>query len=45
MDLDQKIRYVLMAFAAASVVLAGLGLHAGLHLRALDDGGVIDYAL
>ncbi len=42
MELDQKIRYVMFGFTAASVILAGLGLHAGLHLRALEDGGVID---
>jgi hypothetical protein len=42
MELDQKVRYSLMAFTAASVVLAGLGLHTGVHLSALEGGGVAD---
>jgi hypothetical protein len=39
MELDQKIRYALFALAAASVILAGLGFHPGVHLRVLDVGG------
>ena len=47
MELDQKIRYAMWAVTAASVVFAGLALHAGVHLGvhfgALDTGGVVDY--
>jgi len=45
MEIDQKVRYALIAFALASAVLAGLGLHTGhlgLHLRALEGGGNAD---
>ena len=42
MELDQKIRYALLAFTVASLVLAGLGLHAGAHFRVLDRGGRAD---
>ncbi len=42
MELDQKVRYALLALAVASVVLAGLGLHAGAHLRVLEGGGGAD---
>ena len=42
MELDQKIRYAMWAVTAASVVFAGLGLHAGVHFGALDTGGVVD---
>jgi hypothetical protein len=42
MELDQKLRYAMLAFTVASMVLAGLGLHAGMHLRALDGGGRAD---
>lgn len=38
MELDSKVRYAALALAAASLVLAGLGLHAGAHLRALELG-------
>jgi hypothetical protein len=44
MELDQKIRYAIWAVTAASVVFAGLGLHAGVHFGALDTGGVVDRA-
>jgi hypothetical protein len=39
MELDQKIRYGMIALAATSVVLAGLGMHAGLHVKALEFSG------
>ena len=43
MELDQKVRYAMIAFAAVSVVLAGLGLHAAAgHLKALEMSGVSD---
>ncbi len=42
MELDQKIRYALLAFSAASLILAAHGMHAGLHLRALEGGGRAD---
>jgi len=42
MELDQKIRYALLGFAALSIVLAGLGLHAGIHTKALEVGGRAD---
>jgi len=45
MELDQKVRYALVAFTLASVILAGIGLHTGhlgFHLRALEGGGNAD---
>ena len=42
MELDQKISYAVLAVGAASLVLAGLGLHAGVHFGMLDKGGVVD---
>lgn len=42
MELEQKIRYAMLAFAAATAVLAGLGLGPAMHMRALDGGGVAD---
>ena len=42
MELDQKIRYAMWAVTAASIVLAGLGLHAGVHFGTFDTGGVVD---
>lgn len=42
MELDQKIRYAVLAFVVASAVLAGVGMHAGVHTGALDGGGVAD---
>jgi hypothetical protein len=39
MELDQKVRYALLAFAAMSVALAGLGFHAGIHIKALEFAG------
>ncbi|HUI01504.1 MAG TPA: hypothetical protein VLX56_07730 [Nitrososphaerales archaeon] len=42
MTLDQKVRYALMALAVASLLLAGLGLHMGGHLRVLEGGGNAD---
>jgi len=44
MELDQKVRYAMLAVTAASMVLAGLGLHAGVHFGILDTGGVVDLA-
>lgn len=38
MELDQKIRYGMIALAAASAAVAALGLHAGVHLRVLEGG-------
>ena len=38
MELEQKVRYAFLAFAAASLVLAGLGVHAALHLKVLEGG-------
>jgi len=42
MEFDQKVRYAVLAFAIASLALAGLGIHAGLHLRVLEIGGGAD---
>jgi hypothetical protein len=42
MELDQKVKYALLAFAIGSFVLAGLGLHLGAHLKALEDAGAWD---
>lgn len=42
MELDQKIRYAMIVIGATAVVLSGLGLHAGVHLKALEDAGVWD---
>lgn len=42
MELDQKVKYAMLAFAVASAILAGLGLHAGIHAKALDFGGGAD---
>lgn len=42
MELDQKIRYAMIALAAASLFLAGLGIHASAHVRTLDLGGGAD---
>ena len=39
MELDQKIRYAMFALTVATFILAGLGVHSGVHLRALDPGG------
>jgi len=38
MELDQKLRYAALAFAAATFVLAGLGVHSLMHLRVLEGG-------
>lgn len=38
MEIDQKLRYAMFAFTAASLILAGLGIHVGAHLRVLDGG-------
>jgi hypothetical protein len=42
MELDQKLRYAVFALTAASLILAGLGFHAGAHLRVLDGGNGAD---
>jgi hypothetical protein len=46
MELDQKIRFALLAFTAVSIALSGFGLHVGVHvgvhLKALDPGGIVD---
>ena len=45
MEIDQKVRYALVAFAFASAVLAAVGIHTGhlgLHLKALEVGGGMD---
>ncbi len=45
MELDQKVRYALVAFALTSAILAGLGIHTGqlgMHLKALEIGGGMD---
>lgn len=42
MELDQKIRYAIVAFALASLVLAGVGLHSAMHLKVLEIGGGAD---
>lgn len=38
MELGQKLRYLPLAFAAATFVLAGLGVHSALHLRVFEGG-------
>jgi len=45
MELDQKIRYAILALAVAGFVLAALGIHSGLHVRASDFGGGPDQPL
>jgi hypothetical protein len=42
MEFGQKVSYALMAIGVASVVLAGIGLHAGVHLEAFEGGGNAD---
>jgi hypothetical protein len=44
MGIDQKVRYAMLALAAASMILAALGLHSGAHMGVLDGGGVADRA-
>ena len=43
MELDRKVRYAMLALAVASAVLAGLGLHAGVHYGVMEKGGVVDW--
>jgi hypothetical protein len=42
MELDQKIRYAMLAVAGLSLVLSGLGLHLGVHIKLMDTGGIVD---
>jgi hypothetical protein len=42
MEFDQKVKYALIAMNIASVVLAGIGLHMGVHIKALEGGGNAD---
>jgi hypothetical protein len=42
MELDQKVRYALLALSIGSAILAGLALHAGVHMSVLEQGGRAD---
>jgi len=42
MELDQKLRYAMFAFTAATLVMGALGLHPAVHIRALDFSGSND---
>ncbi|HEV2389504.1 MAG TPA: hypothetical protein VGS04_02150 [Nitrososphaerales archaeon] len=44
MELERKVRYVVLAVGVASLVLVGLGLHVGTHFGPLDKGGVVDHS-
>jgi hypothetical protein len=39
MELEQRVKYALAAFAVASIVLAALGFHAAAHVKALEFAG------
>jgi hypothetical protein len=40
MNFDQKIKYALLAFTITTAILAGMGLHAGVHhIGILEKGG------